>query len=842
MLRASATGPSRAASGAPAARARKCASSLYTTAALALLRKKARPRRRGRIRKLRLLALLSILGVLGLASFTFGLLTAVAAKIPQLDPSKQHTEANTYVYAANGHTVLAILRGSQARVVVPSSAISPWMKHAIVAIEDKRFYEHRGVDLRGMARAVWADVTHHGTVQGGSTITQQFVKQAYLNSHKSIGRKLIEAALAWQLERQWSKDKILTAYLNTVYFGNGAYGVEQASRVYFGHKASKLNPAEAALLAGIPQDPSLWDPLAHPQAAKDRRDVVLQQLLQQGYLTHGQYVAAHSYPMPKPQDISLPATQGQAAPFFANYVKDQLVRAYGPSHAYGGGLKVTTTLDPNLQRIGRQAVSSVLTDPNGPTAALVALDVHTGSVLAMVGGENYHHSQFNLATQGERQPGSAFKPFVLAAALRKGIAPSSVLESKPITIDAGGRLWPVSNYEGEYLGRIDLTQATAYSDNSVFSQLTAIVGPNAVRTTARLLGITTPLKAYFAIGLGAEPATPLEMARAYGSFADGGYRLDGSIFGNQPRVVEKVVDAKGHVQMNGVVPHQVLTNDQAATVDQLLQGVVRYGTGRAAALPDRQVAGKTGTTENYGDAWFVGYTPQLVAAVWVGYPDKLIPMQTEFHGHPVAGGTFPALIWKAFMSKALDYLKAQPETFPSPTSEYAGPVTVVNRGGVLERDDGVCRNTVQLAFYGGVAQLPMADCKPNEVEIPNVVGETLTAARARLDGQPLTPAIIYRPARPGERLDVVVKQLPARGTASAHDTVTLVLPKSLHGAIPQLVGLPLPRAQAKVAKLHLDVQVQGGTSGKVTHQSPRARTAAAPGLRLTLTVGGAKAG
>jgi penicillin-binding protein 1A len=709
------------------------------------------------------------------------------------------------------------------------------MKHAIVAIEDKRFYEHRGVDLRGMARAVWADITNQGAVQGGSTITQQFVKQAYLTSQKSIGRKLIEAALAWQLERKWSKDQILTAYLNTVYFGNGAYGVEQASRVYFGHGASTLNPAESALLAGIPQDPSLWDPVAHPRFAQDRRDLVLEQLWAQGYLTAGQYHAALRYPMPNPANVSLPSTQGVAAPFFANYVKDQLVRQFGPSRVYGGGLKVTTTLDTNLQRMARQAVSSVLTDPNGPTAALVALDVHTGAILAMVSGQNYHKSQFNLATQGERQPGSAFKPFVLAAALRKGIAPSTELTSKPVTIDIGGRLWQVNNYEGEYLGRIDLTEATAYSDNSVFSQLTAIVGPNAVRQTAAQLGITSPLRPYFAIGLGAEPATPVEMARAYGSFADGGYRLDGSIFGNEPRAISKVVDGK-HVELNGVTPHQVLTSDQAATVDQLLQGVVRYGTGTAAGLPGREVAGKTGTTENYGDAWFVGYTPQIVAAVWVGYPNKLIPMQTQFHGHPVAGGTFPALIWKSFMTKALAYLNLPPESFPSPSSGYAGPVNVVNRDGVLQRDNGVCRGTVQLAFFGGTAPLPLADCKPNEVDIPNVVGETITAAESRLEGQPLTAAVIYRPARPGERLDVVVKQLPARGTASAHDTVTLVLPRSLHGAIPQLVGLPLGSAQAKAARLHLDVHVVGGSSGKVTHQSPRPRTAAAPGQRLTVWV------
>jgi membrane peptidoglycan carboxypeptidase len=272
-------------------------------------------------------------------------------------------------------------------------------------------------------------------------------------------------------------------------------------------------------------------------------------------------------------------------------------------------------------------------------------------------------------------------------------------------------------------------------------------------------------------------------------------------------------------------------------MDQLLQGVVRYGTGRAAAIPGREVAGKTGTTENYGDAWFVGYTPQIVTAVWVGYPDKLIPMQTEFHGQPVAGGTFPALIWKAFMTKALAYLKLPPASFPTPVSGYAGPVNVVNRNGVLERDDGVCHNTVQLAFYGGAAtEIPLADCKPNEVQIPNVVGETLATAKARLAAQPLTPTLVYRPARPGERLDVVVKQLPAHGTASAHDTITLVLPKSLHGAIPQLVGMTLTRAQAKVARLHLDLHVQGDEQGRVTRQSPLPRTAASPGLRLTLTV------
>jgi penicillin-binding protein 1A len=782
-----------------------------------------------------------MLGVLGSASFTVGLLTAIAAKIPELDPAKQKQQANTYVYAANGYTVLSILRGSQARILIPSERISPWMKHAIVAAEDKRFYEHRGVDMRGMARAVWADVTHHGAVQGGSTITQQFVKNAFLTSQKSIGRKLVEAALAWQLEQKWTKDKILTSYLNTVYFGNGAYGVEQAARIYFHHRALTLNPAESALLAAIPEDPSSWDPVAHPQTSHERRDLVLHLMLDQGYLTESQYVKWVNYPMPDPKDVSLPSTQGVAAPYFANYVKDQLVNRFGPAKTFGGGLKVKTTLRVDLQGMARDAIASVLPpNGNGPTAAMVVLDAQKGDVLAMVGGENYHKNQFNLATQGERQPGSSFKPFVLATALRDNMAPTSTLVSEPVTINADGRLWKVENYEGEYLGRISLTQAIAYSDNSVFSQLTALVGPRNVRDTARALGITSKLNGYFAIGLGAEPATPLEMARAYQSFADGGSRVDGSIFGNQPRVVDTIQVGK-KTEENGIVAHRVLTSTQAATLNELLQGVIKFGTGRAAQLPGRQVAGKTGTTENYGDAWFVGYTPQYVAAVWVGYPDKLIPMTTEFHGKPVAGGTFPALIWKAFMQKAL--AKKEPMDFTPPDYGYAAPVTVVNRGGVLERDDGICKNTVQMEFFGGEVlagskAAPLATCKANEVEIPDTVGRSLAAARARLQGQPLTPEVVYKPARTGERIDLVVDQFPDKGTASAGDKITLVLRKSLHGVIPNVVGMPLARARAKLAKLKLDVATKGASRGKVVAQSVAPHTASAPGEEIVLTVRG----
>jgi penicillin-binding protein 1A len=760
--------------------------------------------------------------------------------VPQLDPTKQQQDqANTYVYASNGHTVLAILRGSQARIIVPSQDMSPWLKHAIVAVEDKRFYEHRGIDMRGMGRALWADVTSRGAVQGGSTITQQFVKNAYLTTQKSVGRKLMEAALAWQLERQWSKDRILTAYLNTVYFGNGAYGVEQASRIYFGHPAKLMKPAEAALLAGIPEDPSLWDPVAHPKTAKARRNFVLLQLYQQGYITLSQYRDGTAFPMPDPAKVTLPSTQGNAAPYFANYVKDQLVKRFGPRRTFGGGLRVRTTLDVDLQRAAREAVAAVLPASSaGPTATIVALDAQTGAVLAMVGGENYHKSQFNLATQGERQPGSSFKPFVLATALKEGIAPSSILtSSKQVTINADGRLWQVNNYEGEALGPIDLNKAIAYSDNSVFSQLTALVGPRQVRDTAKALGISTKLNGYFAIGLGAEPATPLDMARAYTAFADGGNRIDGSIFGNTPRTVDCLADARVRCTTeNAVVKKPVLTETQAETVTQMLLGVVQYGTGKAAQISGWQVAGKTGTTENYGDAWFVGYTPQIVAAVWVGYPDKLIPMTTEFHGHPVAGGTFPALIWKAFMQKAIQMKHLTPESFAYPPSQYASPVMVVNRGGLLMRDNGVCENSYQLEFYGGEEPKKVATCKPNEVEVPDVVGKSIGAAKTRLQGQPLTPLVVYKPAKTGDRIGYVVGQEPREGTASAYDKITLISEKSLHGVIPRVTGLPLARAQRKLAKLHLDVKVDGDSKGIVVEQSRPAGTASEPGLDITITV------
>jgi penicillin-binding protein 1A len=799
-----------------------------------------------------LLALLALLGLLGLSAFTFGMLTAIAAQVRELDPYNQSApQQNTYIYAGDGHTVLAILRGREARVLVPSKQMSPLLKQAIVAIEDKRFYEHRGVDVHGIMRALWSDVTG-GPVEGGSTITQQLVKNTINGNAPTVTRKLKEAALAWKLEQQWTKDQILTAYLNTIYFGNGAYGVQQACKVYFGHGAAPddVNPAEAALLAGIPENPTLYDPVAHPTATLHRRNLVLKQMYLQHYLDHWQYGHWKRWPMPKPEAVHLQATQSAAAPYFANYVTNQLVSRYGAKEVYGGGLKVRTTIDLGLQKLARDAIAKVLPPSIGPTAALVAIDVHTGGVVAMVGGRNYHQSQFNLATQGERQPGSAFKPFVLAAALRDGIAPSSTLVSHPVVINAGGRAWSVDNFEHNSLGPINLNSAIAFSDNTVFAQLTNLVGPASVVSAAHEMGITTPLNPYFSIGLGGEPATPLEMARAYSTLADGGYRLDSSILRNEPITVQSVATpvagkpGEFTTTDNTTQPQAIqwLTNGNAAIEDQMLRGVIQYGTGTAAQLPGWEVAGKTGTTENYGDAWFVGFTPDLVTAVWVGYPNKLVPMTTEYHGHTVEGGTFPALIWKAFMEKALpkfvadrNYVRA---SLPSAPVPYASPSKVVFRTppGKLELDNGNCRGAAYLQFFTGTAPTSTADCKPNEVEVPDVRGATLSAAKERLIGQPLLATVIYKPAAPGHRVDVVVGQTPVNGTLSAYDKVRLVVSRAVYGTVPKLVGMPVPRARAALAKLKLRVRVEGGVNGRVIAQVPRSGVAAAPGMRVVLMV------
>ena len=780
-----------------------------------------------------------ILFLLGTASFCYGLVTAVAGEIPSLDPARYHQVKNSYIYASNGQT-LAILRGSENRKVVTSADIAPVMKQAIVAVEDKRFYQHNGIDLHGILRALWADVTDKQVVQGGSTITQQFIKNAFTGQQRSFGRKLKEAALAWQLEQQWSKDRILTAYLNTIYFGNGAYGIEQAAEVYFGEHASALSLSQAALLAGIPSDPTAYDPVTHPRLARERRGRVLQDMLGEQDITYDQYRLALHAPLPRAQDVHLPGAQGPA-PYFTNYVKQLLVDRYGTGRVFGGGLQVRTSIDLNLQEIAREAIAKWLPSESGPSAALVAIDPRDGRVLAMYGGRSFKESQFNLAVQGERQPGWAFKPFALAAALQQGISPATRFVSHPVTISLDtGKVWYVHNYEGANLGSIDLESATIHSDNTVYAQLAKIVGPQKIEDAAHALGVTSHLDPFFSIVLGGEAVNPLEMARAYSSFADGGRRIDGSIFKNHPRAILSVNN-----QANNPIRLQAITPNNAAIVTRYLQEVVQMGTGVRAQLADgRPVAGKTGTTENYGDAWFVGYTPQLAVSVWVGYPNKLRPMKTEFQGGPVAGGTFPALIFKTFTEQALAYLNAQPQSFPS--ASFPSPVTenVVFRDGVWQRDNGECKGTVSLVFFSGETPARLANCRPNEVEEPDVLGKSLDDATTTLSSLPLRTQPIYKPALPGQPVGVVIGQIPSIGShLEPLDTVRVVLAKPLHGTVPNVVGLSAQSALQQMAGKGLKAVVSGTVGAgspvaQVLSQEPRAGVAAAPGMTVKLVVAG----
>ncbi len=807
-----------------------------------LFPRKAAPRkRRRRIRKLRLLALLTILGLLASVAFTFGLIRAVASEIPTLDPARAgRNQVNGYIYASNGRSILSVLRGTEARTLVDYEEISPWMRQATVAIEDQRFFEHRGVDVRGIARALWADIRQQAVVEGGSTITQQFVKNAYVRNQRSIARKVREAALAWQLEQRWSKERILTAYLNTIYFGNGAYGVQQAALAYFDKGASKLELHEAALLAGIPADPTLYDPVARPEVAKKRRRAVLQAMLEQNDITLQDFARATTAPLPDPDTVRLPGTQGPA-PYFVNYVKQQLVDEYGAARVFGGGLRVTTTIDLELLDLARKAIARHLTDPEGPSAALVAIDPRDGAILAMVGGNNYRRSQFNLAVQAERQPGSAFKPIVLATALREGIAPATRFESGPQLISLGDKFWSVTNYDDNYAnGPIDLVAATTASDNSVYAQLTQLVGPAEIVRTAHALGIRSTLDAYFALGLGAEAVNPLEMARAYATFANHGLRVDGSLVGDRPRAIASVASKKDElIAENRPIGRQALTEAEAAVLTSILQRVVTEGTGRRAALGDRPAAGKTGTTENYGDAWFVGYTPQLVTAVWVGYPNKLVPMLTEFHGRAVAGSTFPAEIWKTFTETALRQLGEEPESFDPPPALSVTPKLVIWRNGKLRLDNGYCKHRAEVVYFTGKGPTLEADCKPNEVEVPRVIGLPVQTAKERLALQPLTPKLVYRPAEPKQRPGIVVNQFPKRGFLSTYDPVTLVVAKPVNGLVPNVVGEALGDAREKLRKLRLTPRLlfADGRPGQVVGQAPKAGVAAAPGMVVTLVVG-----
>ena len=629
----------------------------------------ARPK--GKIKKLRLALVILGLTALALISTVFGMMMAVSNELPSLEDTAQFRAArNSALLAADGKDQIAQLTDNQNRILLRPTEISPNMKNAVIAIEDRRFYEHEGVDYTGIARALWQDVKQQEAVQGGSTITQQFVKNALdAQGERSVFQKLKESALAYHLERRWTKPKILTQYLNTVYFGNGAYGIEAAARTYFGGRksygrgeriAQTLAPEQAALLAAIIASPSRYDPITNPIASQQRRDHVLGNMVEQKLINRAEHDRAVRTAIPGASAVT-PPQPDSTHPYFSTWVTQQLVDRYGPGATFGSGLKIRTSLDPALQEAAQQAIAGRL-GGIGPTASIVVIDNKTGGVRAMVGGDDFEKRPFNLATNGKRQPGSAIKPFILAAALDSGVSPNSLWSSRrkvfPYREPNGKKdIFVVNNYENSYSGTASLATATARSDNSVYAEIGMNVGRKRVAKMANDMGIRTKLSTNPAMLLGGlkEGVTPLEMAFAYSTIANRGRRVSGTLasYKGGPVAIEKVENAQGKTKDKSKTrSKRVYSEKVGEQMRALLHGVVVGGTGTKAQVGE-WAAGKTGTTENYGDAWFVGFTDKYTAAVWVGYPNSVKYMTTHYHGQPVAGGTFPTEIWHDFMAAAI---------------------------------------------------------------------------------------------------------------------------------------------------------------------------------------------
>ena len=562
------------------------------------------------------------------------------------DPNAFKLAQPTKIYSADGKLLANFYLEN--REVVPISKISTDLANAVVAVEDERFYQHNGVDMVGIARAIAIDVTTGSTKEGASTITQQYVRNTILVSERykiTASRKIREMYLAYEFEKRHTKSEVLEDYLNTVYFGDGAYGAEAAALAYFGKHANKLNIGEAALLAGLPQSPLRLNPYYNMEGARSRQRWVLGRMVANHYITQAQGTAAAAEKIVLAKKTN--TNQGiYDCAYFVSYVRKQLLTQYPDSLIFKGGLSVYTTIDTRLERAAEKAVRKTLPYKKDPDAALVSIDPHTGSIVAMYGGRDYRKDPYNYATQGKRQPGSSFKMFVLVTALEKGIPPNRPINSSSPAIIPTHPVWRVNNSEGSGHGYMTISRATANSVNCVFARLIWELGADEVAATAKRMGITSPIPALPSIALGSAPVSPLEMASAYGTLANEGTLV-------KPSSITKIVGPDGVVMFERkTVGKRVLTSKIAWAATQQLMGVVRSGTGTRASLSGREVAGKTGTAQNYQDAWFVGYTPQLVTAVWMGYSEGSIPMR-NVHGMRAFGGTFCAPIWHTFMTAAL---------------------------------------------------------------------------------------------------------------------------------------------------------------------------------------------
>ncbi|MGQ0744325.1 MAG: transglycosylase domain-containing protein [Acidimicrobiales bacterium] len=652
--------------------------------------------------------------------------------------------ARSVVHATDG-SVLQLVHAEENRVPIPLARVPGHVIDSVLAAEDERFFIHGALDPRAMARALVVDVTKGGIFEGGSTITQQLVKTELLTPRQDLGRKVREAALSIRLEKQMSKDQILERYLNSIYFGNGAYGLQAAAERYFSTDVDQLTRPQGALLAGLIRNPVGADPFTRPEAAALRRATVADQLLRLGRVTPEGAAAIRADPLP----TQPPPQAVRGADYFLDEVVEGLLAdsRLGATEAdryqavYRGGLIIHTTLDPRLQKAAEEAVARISPDSGGRfNMALASVEPASGALRALVGGRDFGRSRFNLATDGDgRQAGSSFKPFTLVAALEAGLTPDDLIsgfEPCPVA-NPGGEPdpWVPGNVEGQGVGILSLADATVSSVNCAYARLVKVVGPDKVVGVAKRLGVTNHLDPHLSITLGSQGVTAVEMAAAYATLAADGNR-------RPPYLVERVTDASGRVLIEGrPEATRVLEARHARVANQVLSETVSRGTGRAAAVRGWTVAGKTGSTDNNADAWFVGYTPALSTAVWMGSPEGRVPMLNVGGVPRVYGGTFPARVFSAYMSEALagrpverfalpEGVGAQPVRFISPPGEGEVEATLANLEGYYDSsDDDSYRRFLPegpvFVFPGGLSGGPGVAFDPRTGRVVDSDGEAI---------------------------------------------------------------------------------------------------------------------
>ncbi|MBI4611321.1 MAG: penicillin-binding protein 1A [Candidatus Rokubacteria bacterium] len=643
----------------------------------------------GWLRRLALVAWITIL--LGLLKVTASVLWALS--VPALSELEAIGPAEgTKLYDQNDQFLVDLQ--AERGVYVPLSRIPQALKAAIIAVEDSRFYSHFGVDPTGIARAVYQNFRHGGFVEGGSTITQQLAKVLFLTRDKSLDRKLKEGVLALRLEQRYSKDQILEMYLNQVYFGHGVYGVEAAARTYFGKSVTDLSLPQAALLAGLPRAPALYSPFNHPDAARRRRAHVLNRMREGGALKPIEVKRALA------TDLGLlpPERRGTTGQYFIQYVRGLLAEKYGEDMVFKGGLHVYTALSPHMQALGEQSLREgleALRSRRGPApakrrgqpgsehpeGALVTIEPATGHIKAMVGGSDFFRSEFNRAVQAKRQPGSAFKPFVYLAALEAGLTPATRIEDSPVIYPVGrnGKPWVPDNYDRMFRGPITLQQGIEESVNIVTVKLQERIGLRRTVEVARRLGIQSPLHEDLSLALGTSDVSLLELTAAYGILANQGVWVP-------PTPIRYITDARGKLLEENLPQGTAAISPQLAyLITHMLTGVVERGTGIGARALGRPLAAKTGTTNDFSNAWFIGYTPSLVTGVWVGYdrPRSL--------GKDETGSRVAVPIWVSYMSKVLAAMPR--EEFPVPEGVMLVPVDL--------DPAGTCARPVPMAFLRG---------------------------------------------------------------------------------------------------------------------------------------------